>query len=326
MSRIPRLLWRRLAAAIPIMLGIVVINFVLLHAAPGNVVDAMVGQMGASDPEFVARMTTKFNLDQPVWIRLGYYLWNLVRLDLGTSQFYNMSVRTLILERLAATALLMISSIGLAFAIGVVAGVAAARRFGTIRDTLISLAALVFYATPVFWIGLMMLVLFSVKLEILPIGGMATIGADAGGVWGAVTDVAWHLLLPMTTLALFFIATYTRLMRSSMLEVFHLDFVRTARAKGMSERRVAYKHVLRNALMPVVTMVGVQMGSMLGGSIVVESLFGWPGLGQLAYDSVIQRDFNVLLGILFMSSAVVLGVNLLIDLLYAWLDPRIELG
>ena len=284
----------------------------------------MVGQMGASDPEFVARMTSKFNLDQPVWVRLGSYLWNLVRLDLGTSQFYNMPVRTLILERLAATALLMISSIGLAFTIGVVSGVAAARRFNSVWDNIISLAAMVFYATPVFWIGLMMLVLFSVKLEILPIGGMATIGADMG-LWDGALDVAWHLLLPMTTLALFFIATYARLMRSSMLEVFHLDFVRTARAKGMPERRVAYRHVLRNALLPVVTMVGVQMGSMLGGSIVVESLFGWPGLGQLAYNSVIQRDFNVLLGILFMSSSVVLGVNLVVDLVYAWLDPRIEL-
>ncbi len=129
----------------------------------------------------------------------------------------------------------------------------------------------------------------------------------------------------MMTLSLFFIATYARLMRASMLEVFHLDFVRTARAKGMPERRVAYKHVLRNALLPVVTVVGVQMGSLLGGAVVVESLFGWPGLGRLAYDSVIQRDFNVLLGILFMSSAVVLAVNLVVDLIYAWLDPRIEL-
>ena len=310
--------------AIPIMLGIVTINFVLLNAAPGNVVDALVGQMGASDPEFVAQMTAKFGLDQPLWKRLVYYLWNLVRLDLGTSQFYNMSVRALILERLAATALLMLSSIALAFCVGVVSGVAAARRFNSAWDKLISLAALIFYATPVFWIGLMMLVLFSVKLEILPLGGMATIGADMN-LAQVVLDVAWHLVLPMITLSLFFIATYTRLMRSSMLEVYHLDFVRTARAKGMSERRVAYKHVLRNALLPVVTVVGVQMGSMLGGAVVVESVFGWPGLGRLAYDSVIQRDFNLLLGILFMSSAVVLFVNLLVDLIYAWLDPRIEL-
>lgn len=324
MSRIQRLLFRRLLEAVPIMLGIVVFNFFLLNAAPGNVVDALVGQMGASDPEFVAAMTAKFGLDQPVGTRLLYYLWNLLRLDLGTSQFYNMPVGALILERLAATSLLMLSSIGLAFTIGVVSGVAAARRFNSVWDHLISLAALVFYATPVFWIGLMMLVLFTVKLEILPAGGMATIGADLNLVQ-TVLDVAWHLVLPMTTLSLFFVATYTRLMRSSMLEVFHLDFVRTARAKGMPERRVAYRHVLRNALLPIVTVAGVQMGALLGGAVVVESLFGWPGLGRLAYDSVIQRDFNVLLGILFMSSAVVLAVNLLVDLLYAWLDPRVEL-
>ena len=324
MGRVQRLFQRRIVEAIPIMLGIVVFNFLLLNAAPGNVVDALVGQMGATDEAFVAQMTAQFGMDRPLWKRLLFYLWNLVRLDLGTSHFYYMPVRTLILERLSATGLLMISSIALAFCIGVVAGVAAARRFNSAWDYAISLAALVFYATPVFWIGLMMLVLFSVKLELLPLGGMGTIGADMN-LLESVLDVAWHLVLPMMTLSLFFIATYARLMRASMLEVFHLDFVRTARAKGMPERRVAYKHVLRNALLPVVTVVGVQMGSLLGGAVVVESLFGWPGLGRLAYDSVIQRDFNVLLGILFMSSAVVLAVNLVVDLIYAWLDPRIEL-
>ena len=323
MGRVERLLIRRVAEAIPILLGIVAINFLLLNAAPGNVVDALVGQMGTGDPELVAQMTVKFGLDQPVWKRLLLYLWNLVRLDLGTSQFYNMPVRSLILERLAATALLMLSSIALAFCIGVISGVAAARRFNSVWDHAISLAALIFYATPVFWIGLMLLVLFAVKLEVLPLGGMATIGANIN-LFESVIDVAWHLILPMMTLSLFFIATYTRLMRASMLEVVHLDFVRTARAKGMPERRVAYRHVLRNALLPVVTVVGVQVGSLLGGAVVVESLFGWPGLGRLAYDSVIQRDFNVLLGILFMSSAIVLTVNVLVDLIYAWLDPRIE--
>jgi peptide/nickel transport system permease protein len=310
---------------VPIMLGIVTVNFLLLHSAPGNVVDALVGQMGAADPEFVARMTAKFGLDQPVWKRLLYYLWNLVRLDLGDSHFYNMPVRTLILERLAATALLMVSSIGLAVTLGVVAGVAAARRFNSAWDHLIGVAALLFYATPVFWIGLMMLVLFSVKLSLLPMGGMSTIGID-GGLLAQARDVAWHMVLPMTTLSLYFIATYARLMRSNMLEVFHLDFVRTARAKGMSERRVAYRHVLPNALLPIVTVVGVQMGALLGGAVVVESVFSWPGLGRLAYDSITQRDFNLLLGILFMSSALVLTVNVLVDILYAWLDPRIEVA
>ncbi|WP_270936239.1 ABC transporter permease [Falsiroseomonas oryzae] len=319
------MLSRRLLQGIPIVLGILVVNFLLLNATPGDVVDAMVGQMGASDPELVARMKERFGLDQPLLVRLGLYMWNLARLDLGFSAFYNMPVETLILERLAGTALLMLSSIGVALVLGVVSGVAAARRFNTAWDMLIGVAALLFYATPVFWIGLMMLVLFSVHLGILPLGGMSTIAADFGPV-EATLDVLWHLILPMTTLSLFFIATYTRLMRSSMLEAYQQDYVRTARAKGVPEGRVAYRHVLRNALLPVVTVVGVQIGALLGGAVVVETVFNWPGLGRLAYDAVLQRDFNLLLGILFVSSVVVVVVNILVDLLYAALDPRIEVG
>jgi peptide/nickel transport system permease protein len=325
MRRISSLLLRRLLQGVPIVLGIVVINFLLLQATPGNVVDALVGQMGAADPEFVARMTAQFGLDRPLLERLALYVWNLIRLDLGFSHFYNMPVDALILERLGATALLMLSSISLAFVLGVISGVAAARRFNSVWDAIIGVAALLFYATPVFWIGLMMLVLFSVKLELLPLGGMSTIAADLGPL-ETVLDVLHHLVLPMTTLSLFFIATYTRLMRSSMLEVYHQDFVRTARAKGVPEPRVAYRHVLRNALLPIVTVVGVQIGALLGGAVVVETVFNWPGLGRLAYDSVVQRDFNLLLGILFMSSIVVIVVNIAVDLIYAWLDPRIEVA
>ncbi len=325
MSRVLLVLFRRALHGVPVVLGIVVINFLLLNGTPGNVVDSLVGQMGASDPDLVRRMTVQFGLDRPVWERLVYYVWNLVRLDLGFSQFYNMRVDRLILERLGATALLMVSSIGFSFVIGIASGVAAARRFNSVWDAIIGVAALLFYATPVFWIGLMMLVLFSVKLNLLPLGGMSTIAADLGPVDTAL-DVLWHLILPMTTLSLLFIATYTRLMRSSMLEVYHQDYIRTARAKGVPEGRVAYHHALRNAMLPIVTVVGVQIGSLLGGAVVVETVFNWPGLGRLAYDSVVQRDFNLLLGILFMSSLVVIVVNILVDVIYAWLDPRIKVA
>jgi peptide/nickel transport system permease protein len=325
MKRVLSLLMHRVVEGIPVVLGIVVINFLLLNATPGNIVDALVGQMGTADPAFVAQMTAKFGLDRPIWERLLHYVWNLVRFDLGFSQFYNMPVGVLILERLGATALLMLSSILVALAIGVVSGVAAARRFNTIWDAIIGIAALVFYATPVFWMGLMMLVLFSVKLGILPFGGMQSIGMDFS-LLRATLDVLWHLVLPMTALSLFFSATYTRLMRSSMLEAYHQDYVRTARAKGVPERRIAYRHVLRNAFLPIVTVVGVQVGALLGGAVVLETVFNWPGLGRLAYDSVLQRDFNLLLGILFMSSLVVIAVNIAVDMIYAWLDPRIEVS
>jgi peptide/nickel transport system permease protein len=231
----------------------------------------------------------------------------------------------IILERLPATLLLMVCAILLAFSLGVLLGVTAARHVNRALDRVISVVALLAYATPIFWIGLMLILLFSVRLGWLPSSGMETIGADYTG-WARVVDLARHLLLPSVTLALFYMALYTRLMRASMLEVYGLDYITVARAKGVPERRVAYRHVLRNALLPMVTMLGLQVGSLLGGSVLVETVFGWPGLGRLAFEAVFQRDFNLLLGILLLCSVLVVLVNILVDLLYARLDPRIEVG
>lgn len=324
MIRILILLRRRALQAIPILLGIAVVNFLLLQMTEGTVVDALVGQMGAGDPELVARMTERFGLDRPVWEQLLRYLRNLIQLDLGQSHFFNMPVRELIFDRMGATLLLMISSIFLAAILGTLTGVAAARRYNTIWDRLMGVLALLLYATPVFWLGLMAIVVFSVKLNWLPIGGMFTIGANFT-LWESVRDVLWHLMLPMVTLSAFFIATYTRLMRSSMLEAMHQDYARTARAKGMTEARVAYRHVVPNALLPIVTVIGVQMGAVLGGAVVVESVFTWPGLGRLAFDAVLQRDLNLLMGILFMCSVLVICINFVVDVIYGFLDPRMEL-
>jgi peptide/nickel transport system permease protein len=171
----------------------------------------------------------------------------------------------------------------------------------------------------------MLTVLMSVKLGLLPSSGMSTIGEDFGP-FQAVLDVAKHLIMPAVTLALFYISTYTRLMRASMLEIAGMDFARTAKAKGLNESQVAYRHVLRNAILPLVSLFGVQLGAVLGGSVVVEVVFGWPGLGTLAFDALFQRDYNLLMGILFMSSVLVVFVNLAVDLLYSVLDPRIEVG
>ena len=198
----------------------------------------------------------------------------------------------------------------------------AARHVRKPIDGLISVVALLAYATPVFWIGLMLTLVFSVQLDWLPSGGMNTIGADLAGV-DAVLDVARHMVLPTVTLSLFYLALYTRLMRASMLEVYGQDYVTTARAKGAAEGRIAFRHVLRNALLPMVTMLGLQIGSLLGGSVLVETVFGWPGLGRLAFEAVFQRDHNLLLGILLLSSVLVVVANIVVDLLYAKLDPRI---
>jgi len=322
---VARFLARRLAQAVPSVLLIVVVNFLVLHLTPGDIVDVLAGEAGAATPEYVAMLRQRFGLDRPLMSQLGSYVWGVATLDLGYSFRHNTSVLRLMLDRLPATLILMGSSLSLAVALGVVFGVTAARHVNRPVDGAIGVMVLLSYATPTFWIGLMLIVLFSVKLGWLPTGGMMTIGAGLAGP-AKLFDIVHHLILPAASLALFYAAIYTRLMRASMLEVSGLDYVRTARAKGISERRVIYGHALRNALLPLLTVVGVQLGSLLGGSVLVESVFGWPGLGRLAFEAVQQRDYNLLLGILLMSSLLVIAVNLLIDLLYAVLDPRIELA
>ena len=323
--RILALALRRLAASLPTLLIILAGLFLLLQLAPGDTVDALAAQMGGGDPEMMARLREFYGLDLSVPAQLGNYLWRLVRLDLGFSAIYGKPVASVIAERLPVTLLLMGASLSFAFAGGMALGVIAARRVNRWPDTLISTLGLVFYATPSFWLGLMGIVLFAVHLGWLPAGGFEEIGAGRTGLSRAA-DIAAHLVLPTATLALIFLATYLRIMRASMLEVLSQDFVRTARAKGLGETGVVVRHALRNALLPMVTLMGLQAGTMLGGSVVVESVFALPGLGRLAYESVVQRDLNTLLGIVFVSALLVIAVNFLVDLVYARLDPRILAG
>ncbi|MDQ2927534.1 MAG: ABC transporter permease [Pseudomonadota bacterium] len=316
---------RRLLASVPVLLILLAGLFLLLQLAPGDTVDALVAQMGGGDPAMIERMRHFYGLDASVAVQLGNYLWRLVRLDLGYSAIYAKPVLEVILERLPATLLLMISALSFAFAAGMALGVIAARRVNLWPDTLISTLGLVFYATPSFWFGLMCIVVFAVHLSWLPAGGFGTIGSDLSGM-ARVLDIARYLILPTLTLGLGFLAIYLRIMRASMLEVLTLDFVRTARAKGLAEYGVVVRHVLRNALLPMVTLLGLQASTMLGGSVVVESVFALPGLGRLAYESVMQRDLNMLLGIVFVSALLVIAVNFIVDIAYARLDPRIGAG
>ena len=314
---------RRLLKALPLLLAVVVFNFILLKLAPGDAAEVLAGESGASTPEYLAELRARFGLDRPVYIQLGNYVWKLAQLDLGFSFRHNQSVLQLILGRLPATLLLMASGLLLAVMLGAWLGVMASRKVNSLRDNLISLFAMLAFATPVFWMGLMMIVLFSVHLGWLPSSGMESIAAGHQGLARAL-DVARHMIMPVATLSLFYVALYTRIMRASMLEVFNQDYVTTARAKGLSEHRITFRHVLRNALLPVVTLVGVQIGGMLGGSVLVETVFSWPGLGRLAFEAVFQRDLNLLLGILLLCSFVVIIANIAVDLAYSWLDPRIR--
>jgi peptide/nickel transport system permease protein len=319
-----RLLQRRLVQAVPLMLGVVVINFILIHLAPGSFLELMTAENQVSDPATVELLRKTYGLEDPVWLQLVKYIWALLHLDFGFSYRQNMPVIDAIAINLPATLLLMLSSIALAFAVGVAAGVVASTKVRTFWDSLVSVAAMFFFAAPSFWLGIMMIVLFAVKLGWMPVGGMATIGGAGDGLWG-VLDILHHLILPTLALGLFYAAIYARVMRSSMLEVSQLDFVRTARAKGLSRSQVTVHHVLRNALLPVVTILGVQMGTVLAGSVVIESVFSWPGVGSLLFDSVSSRNYPVVLGIMVLGSLVVVTVNIAVDLIYMWLDPRIEI-
>ncbi len=318
-----RFILGRLVQAVPIVLGIIILNFLLLHLAPGDVATVLAGEAGGAPPEYVAQLRHDFGLDQPLWIQLLLYIKNILSLDLGYSFRQSMPVLQLILERLGPTLLLMGTTLLISVGFGVLLGLIAAMRVRRWADTMISILAIIAYATPLFWIGLMLIVLFSIKLDWLPTTGMETVAAFYEG-WDRVLDIAWHLVLPALTLSLFYMALYTRLMRAAMLEQAGMEYVTTARAKGLTERRITFRHILRNAFLPVLTIVGVQIGSLLGGSVIVEAVFAWPGLGQLAFQSLFARDFNLLLVIFFLSAGLVVIVNLVVDVIYTLLDPRIE--
>ena len=324
-SKILRYVSRRLLQGIPIILAIIVLNFFLLNLAEGDAVDVLAGEAGSATPEYMEQLRAKFGLDKPLPIQLLVYLKNVVTLDLGYSFRHDMPVSKLIVDRFWPTLLLMVSTIILAVGFGILLGLLAAVSLNTWKDAIITVFALITYATPLFWVGLMMIVVFSLNFGWFPTSGMENIAAFHEG-FDRVKDIAHHLVLPTITLSLFYLALYTRMMRASMLEQYGLDYVVTARAKGLTERRITFVHVLRNALLPVVTMAGVQVGALIGGSVIVESVFAWPGLGMLAFESLFARDLNLLLGIFLLSSALVVAVNLIVDVIYSFLDPRIEIG
>jgi peptide/nickel transport system permease protein len=323
-AKVLRYVGRRLVLAIPTILTILVLNFALLHLAPGDAADVLAGEAGSATPEYMARLRETFGLDQPLYVQLLAYLKHAVTLDLGYSFRHGMPVTQLIASRLWPTVLLMVTVFAVSVGFGVLLGAIAARNINRFTDNLLSLLAIVAYATPVFWAGLMLIVLLSIKLGWFPTSGMETVAAFNEG-WARVVDIAHHLVLPAVTLSLFYIALYTRLMRASVLDQYAMDYVITARAKGLTERQIARRHVLRNAALPVLTMAGVQFGALFGGAVVVETVFGWPGLGLLAYESLFARDINLLLGIFFISACLVVVVNLAVDLAYSIFDPRIEL-
>lgn len=316
---------RRLFKAVVVILGIAIVNFVLIRLAPGDPATVMAGEAGAADEKFVQQLRQEFGLDKPLPVQLFTYVKQVATLDLGYSYRQKRTVADLVFQRLPNTLLLTGVAFVFALAAGIALGALAATHVGRWTDSAITVLALGFYATPIFWTGLMGILLFSITLNWLPAFGSETVGANLTGFAYAL-DVAKHLVLPALTLGLFYVAVYARITRASMLEVQTLDFVKTAKAKGLPPGRITRAHVLRNAVLPVITLAGIQAGHLIGGSILVETVFAWPGIGRLAFDALLQRDYSLLLGVFLLTSVMVIAFNLVTDLIYGLVDPRIEVA
>jgi len=315
----------RLVKTVLVTIVVVLLSFFLIHAVPGDAATVMAGQAGYADETYMKNLRAEYGLDQPLPVQLWAYVDRVAHGDLGTSFVRREKVLSIIMERLPNSLLLDAFALLAAAAGGITLGAMAARRPGSAGDSAVTTLAMLFYAVPQFWLGMMMVLVFAVWLNWLPPFGIETMGADYTGL-ARIADVAQHIILPGVTLALYFLAFYARLTRTAMIEVATLDFVKTARAKGISERQVQRRHVLRNALIPLVTYAGLQASILVGGSVLVENVFSWPGIGTLAYQAVQARDNPLLLGIFIVSSVLVCLFNLVTDIAYSLVDPRVELS
>jgi ABC-type dipeptide/oligopeptide/nickel transport system permease component len=302
------------------VLGVVMVDFVITHLLPGDPIDALVGNYPAP-AAYIARVRHDFGLDESLAAQLGHFLVNLAQGNLGFSFVNRQPVLPLILDRAGITLILMLPSLILASLIGIALAVAATGQNGRITDSVLTGVSLTGHSIPVFWLAQILIVLFAIKLQWLPAQGMRSIRTH-----DPLLDLLRHLVLPAFCITIYYVAVVARVARASMLEILHQDFVLTARAKGISRRAVLWRHVLRNAAIPVITVVGYNFGTSLTGAILTETVFAWPGLGGLFINSIANRDYPVLSGIFLLASIAVVMANIITDLLYAVADPRIRMA
>jgi peptide/nickel transport system permease protein len=315
---------RRLTLAFGLVLAVLAVNFTLIHAAPGDPAMVIAGEMGGADEAAMAAIRKNYGLDKPLPEQFVTYIGRSLRGDLGLSYTYNRPVQELIKGRLGPTILLVLTALIGAIFVGTLMGVLASRRPDSLFSGVVTVFSLIGYAMPVFWTGILLVILFGKVWPIMPIAGMRDVRLAGGGAWASALDVLHHLVLPAVTLGLIYLAQYSRLARASMLEVLSSDYIRTARAKGLGDGAVTFKHALRNAMMPLVTIAGLQFGNLISGAVLVETVFSWPGLGTLALDAILGRDYPTLLGVLTFSAVLVIVANLVTDLSYRWIDPRLR--
>tara|TARA_Y100000746_G_scaffold227046_1_gene233042 strand:+ start:943 stop:1839 length:897 start_codon:yes stop_codon:yes gene_type:complete len=295
----------------------------MMHLAPGDVADSISQSMGGADEEVLNEIRATYGLDRPFIVQLGSYIGKVMRFDLGYSFFYTQPVSQLIFQKLPATLLLVLTAQFVALIVGVFLGVYSAQRPNGLSSHFVSFFALFGYSAPVFWSGLLLLIGFSLHIQWFPVAGMRDVTIEGNFLEEAI-DIIRHMVLPVITLASIFLALYSRLSRATMMEVLGSDYIRTAKSKGLTDREIIYKHALKNSLSPVITLAGLQFSAVVSGAILVESVFSWPGLGTLAFESIIARDTPTILGILFFSALVVIVGNLLTDLALRLVDPRVR--
>jgi peptide/nickel transport system permease protein len=313
-----RYIIRRLLTMIPLLLGLSLFVFVLIRLAPGDPTVFYLPAEQAADPAVKARVMARLGLDQPLHIQYVRWLSNAVQGDFGFAYGYGEPVLKLIGEHVPATAELQFAALFLALILAIPIGVVSAIRQYSLLDNTVTVFAFFGLSMPNFWFALMLMLLFAVQLGWLP-----AIGAGQGK---PLVERWKYFVMPTIVLGLGYMAIYVRFMRSSMLEVIHKEYVTTARAKGLSERRVLFTHALKNAILPVITVVGMSIPRLLGGAIIVESVFAWPGIGRLGYDAVLRRDYPTIMGLTILTAAFVMVTNLLVDVLYSLVDPRIAYG
>jgi len=318
-----RYAFRRVLEAIPLVLAVVIVNFVIIHLTPGDPVIALVGEFGAT-PEYVAAVRRELGLDRPLHEQLLVYMSRILRGDLGYSLVYRQSVLSLIWSRVPLTVLLVGSALVFASVLGILVGTFSGTRPYSFFDNMAMAASLIGYSIPVFWLAQMLLLGLSLYLGLFPSAGWITLTSGVPNPLRDIADVAWHLTLPAIALGVQYLVLIARITRSGLLEQMREDYVLTALAKGLDDRTVVYKHALKNAILPVITVIGVHFGFVVGGAVVTETVFSWPGIGRLTFDAVFARDYPVLLGILIFISVSTIVANLITDIAYAILDPRVR--
>jgi peptide/nickel transport system permease protein len=317
-----RLLWM-----IPVLLGITIISFGVMHLAPGDITTLETSLNPRSGAEAREKLREAYNLDEPLHVQYGLWLQRVVQLDFGNSfTGANRPVLEKLGERIPVTLSINIAAMLLILAVAIPVGVVSAVRQNSMLDRSLTVVVFLAFAAPGFWLALLLMVLFGVQLGWLPVSGLYSYNFQSLGPLEKVADVAQHLVLPVVVSAFAGIAGFSRYVRSSMLEVIRQDYILTARAKGLPERTVVYRHALRNALLPVITLLGLSVPGLIGGSVIFETIFGIPGMGQLMFSAIMSRDYPVVMGTLVITAVLTLLGNLLADLALAWADPRVRRG